>query len=155
VNLEEELADVTAWLLSAWGIHHQSESDWLMDYYMNNCPVCKESPCTCKEYSDRPQMLSDKASLEEVKSRILELISIDPNLKDEMVDLIKSMDKAIENVSTVDAKQAVGSVRKTLTGIGDAINSADDMTGKAAKVLTSIKSILTTIEKLKEYWHAG
>jgi len=157
VNLEEELADVTAWLLSAWGIHHQSESlsDWLRDYYMNNCPVCKGSPCTCKEYSDRPQMLADKASLEEVKARIVELIAIDPDLKNEMVDLIKSMDKAIENVSTIDAKQAVGSVRKTLSGIGDAINAAGDMSGKATKVLTSIKSILAAIEKLKEFWPAG
>lgn len=157
INLEEELADVTVWLLSAWGIHHQSESlsDWLMDYYMNDCPVCKKPSCVCREYSDRSQMLADKASLEEVKNRLVELVAMDPSLQDEVIELIRSMDKAMVNVSTVDAKQAVGSVKRTLTKIGDALKVTDDVTGKAKNVLTSIQSILVSIEKLKEYWPAG
>lgn len=154
LKLEEELADVTAWLLSAWGIHHKSDSlsDCLLDYYIDDCPVCKNSSCVCNEYSDRPQMLADKASLEEIKARIVELISLDPNLKGEIGDLLRSMDQAIDTVSTVDAKQAVGSVKRALVKMEGAINKADDLTGKAGNVLSSIKSILTTLETLKGYW---
>ncbi|QZD73813.1 hypothetical protein [Pseudomonas sp. 3-2] len=154
IKLEEELADVTAWLLSAWGIHHKSDSlsDCLLDYYIDNCPVCKKSPCVCTEYSDRPQMLADKASLEEVKAKIVELISLDPSLKAEIGELLSSMDQAIDTVSTVDAKQAVGSVKRALTQMEGAINKADDVTGRTNKVLASIKSILSTLESFKDYW---
>ncbi|MCB2254578.1 hypothetical protein KTQ74_21920 [Pseudomonas chlororaphis] len=97
-------------------------------------------------------MLADRASLEEVKARIVELISLDPNLKGEIGDLLKSMDQAIDTVSTVDAKQAVGSVKRALVKMEGAINKADDLTGKTGKVLSSIKSILTTLEAFKDYW---
>lgn len=154
LKLEEELADVTAWLLSAWGIHHGSKSlsDCLLDYYIDDCPVCKKSSCVCNEYSDRPQMLADKASLEEIKAKIVELISLDPSLKSEIGDLIQSMDQAIDTVSTVDAKQAVGGVKRALVKMEGAINKADDVTERTSKVLSSIKSILTALETFKDYW---
>lgn len=154
INLEEELADVTAWLLSAWGIHHNSLSlsDCLLDYYIDNCPVCKKPSCACGEYSDRPQMLADKASLEEVKARIIELVSLDSDLKGEFGELLTSLDQAIETVSTVDAKQAVGDVKRALVKAESAINTAGDLSGRTAKVIESIKSLASIIENLKEYW---
>lgn len=154
LNLEEELADVTAWLLSAWGIHYREESlsDWLMDYYMHDCPVCKKSPCTCKEYSDRPQMISDKATLEEVKSRIIELISLDPGLKGEINELLESVDQAIATTSTVDAKQAVSSIKRALGKVEESINTAGNITERASKVASTIHSILARIDELKSFW---
>jgi NTP pyrophosphatase (non-canonical NTP hydrolase) len=154
LNFEEELADATAWLLSAWGIYYKEESlsDWLMDYYMDGCPVCKKPACACKEYSDRPQMISDKASLEEVKLRIVELIGLDPALKDEINELLQSMDQAIATTSTVDAKQAVGSVKRTLGKLFDAIKTAGDVTDNASKVASNIQTILARIDDLKSFW---
>jgi len=154
LKIEEELADVTAWLLSAWGIHNKTESlsDCLLDYYIDGCPVCKKASCVCHEYSDRPQMLADKASLEEVKERIIELINLDPNLKDEIGELLRSVNQAIDTSSTVDAKQAVGNVKRSLVAMEGAIVKADDLTGRTTKVLSSIKSILGTIESFKDYW---
>lgn len=154
INIEEELADVTAWLLSAWGIYHDSKSlsDWLMDYYIDGCPVCKTPSCVCSEYSDRPQMLADKASLEEIKARISELIQINPDCKGEIELVLSSVDVALETNSTVDAKQAVGSVRRALLRVEALVSTADDVTGRAGKTVSSIKSILSAIESLKEYW---
>jgi NTP pyrophosphatase (non-canonical NTP hydrolase) len=154
LKLEEELADVTVWLLSAWGIHNGSESlsDCLLDYYIDNCPVCKKASCVCHRYSDRPQMLADKASLEDIKAKIIELIGLDPSLRSEIGDLLQSMDQAIDTVSTVDAKQAVGSVKRAMLKMEGAINKADDMTGRTGKVLSSVKSILATLESFKDYW---
>lgn len=154
LKIEEELADVTAWLLSAWGIHHKSDSlsDCLLDYYIDNCPVCRKPACACKEYSDRPQMLADKESLQDIKKHIVELIAVDPDLKGEIADLIKSMDQAIESESTIDAKQAVGSVKRTLLSMENTINKAEDLTGKANNTMLSIKSILQMLESFKDYW---
>lgn len=154
LKLEEELSDVTAWLLSAWGIHHNSESlsDLLLDYYIDNCPVCKKSPCVCNEYSDRPQMLADKASLEQIKASIVDLVNLEPNLKVEIEDLLKSMDQAIDTVSTIDAKQAVGSAKRTLVKIEGAINKTGDLSERTGKVVSSIKTILAALESFKDYW---
>jgi len=154
INLEEELADVTAWLLSAWGIHQNnaSLSDCLIDYYMDNCPVCKKPSCVCQEYSDRSQMLSDKASLELVKAQIIELLTLDPGLNVEINDLVQSMDQAILTTSTVDAKQAVNSAKKILTGVEDAIHAADSVAARTSKVVSAIHSILASMDGLKSYW---
>ncbi|UQW76294.1 hypothetical protein [Pseudomonas avellanae] len=154
VGLEEELADVTAWLLSAWGIHQKnaSLSDCLIDYYFDNCPVCKKPACICQEYSDRSQMLSDKASLELVKSQIVKLLDLDPGLYREINDLVQSMDQAILTTSTVDAKQAVSSARKVLLGVESAVHAADGLAGRTSKVVTAIQSIMTTIDGIKSYW---
>ncbi|WP_163003799.1 hypothetical protein [Pseudomonas viridiflava] len=154
LNLEEELADVTAWLLSAWGIHQKgaSLSDCLIDYYMDNCPVCKKSSCTCQEYSDRSQMLSDKTSLENVKTQIIELLTLEPSLTRELNDLVQSMDQAILTTSTVDAKQAVNSAKKILSQVESAVHATDDVAGRAGKLASAIQSILASIDGLKSFW---
>lgn len=154
VNLEEELADVTAWLLSAWGIHQKNDSlsDCLIDYYVDNCPVCKKTVCVCQEYSDRSQMLSDKASLEVVKAQIVQLLELDPSLYREINELVQSMDQAILTTSTLDAKQAVSSAKKILLGVESAVHAADNVAGRAGKVVSAIQSIVATIDSLKAYW---
>lgn len=154
VNLEEELADVTAWLLSAWGIHQKngSLSDCLIDYYLENCPVCNKATCICQEYSDRSQMLSDKASLELVKAQIVKLVELDPSLYKEINELVQSMDQAILTTSTLDAKQAVSGAKKVLLDVESAVHAADDVAGRAGKVISAIHSIVATIDGIKAYW---
>ncbi len=154
LNLKEELADVTAWLLSAWGIHQKnaSLSDCLIDYYMDGCPVCKKASCICKEYSDRSQMLSDKASLEKVKEQIIDLLNMDPGLGQEINDLVRSMDDAILTTSTLDAKQAVNSAKKILFKVESAIHTADDVAGRAGKLSSAIQSILNSLDGIKSFW---
>ncbi len=151
LNLEEEFADVTAWLLSAWGIHNKGESlsDHLMDYYMSGCPVCKKAICECNEYSDRPQMLSDKASLEEVKLRIIDIINSYPHFKSELEDLLGSMDQAIASSSTVDAKQAVNSAKRTLEAVEEIVSSTEYKDGNAEEVKSAVRAVYSAISALK------
>ncbi|MBX9714423.1 MAG: MazG-like family protein [Pseudomonadaceae bacterium] len=78
-NVAEELADVLAWLLSAWGILTTSNlSDALITYYYENCPVCHEESCKCKDYASRGQRLVKIEELLEFKQKLEELIKLAP-----------------------------------------------------------------------------
>lgn len=153
INLEEELADVTAWLLSAWGIHQgTSLSDAIKDYYIDNCPVCNSSPCKCDKYSDRPQMLSDQASMEEVKAKIIELLELNPSCQEEIKELLDTMDSAIATTSTVDAKQVISRAKDILKDVEDAVQTTSNITDNAGKVVTAVRAAYAAIESAKFFW---
>jgi len=48
-NLEEEFADVYAWLCTLASLHQLDLDAIAMAKYRDGCPRCKSSPCTCKE----------------------------------------------------------------------------------------------------------
>ncbi|MGY2438092.1 hypothetical protein [Pseudomonas sp. SDO52101_S400] len=153
VNLEEELADVTAWMLSAWAIHQYplQLSHAIKDYYADNCPICKSSPCECNKYSDRSQMLSDSKSLKEVKEKITELLGLDPDYKKEIQDVLSSFDSAISTASTVDAKQVITSARQVLKDLEESIESAS-ADGGSEKIKNAIQEVYSSIDTNKYFW---
>jgi NTP pyrophosphatase (non-canonical NTP hydrolase) len=50
-NIEEEIADVLAWLLSLANVVNVDVQDAVMKKYGERCPRCDRSPCTCTEPS--------------------------------------------------------------------------------------------------------
>lgn len=153
IKLEEELADVTAWLLSAWGIHQDSSlSDAVKDYYIDNCPVCNSSPCKCDKYSDRPQMLSDQASMEEVKARITELLELNPSYQKEIKELLGTMDDAIATTSTVDAKQVANRAKEILKSVEGAVETTKNVTENSGKIVTAVRKAYIAIESMSFFW---
>lgn len=152
VNLEEELADVTAWMLSAWAIHQYplSLSHAVKDYYVDNCPICKSSPCACDKYSDRAQMLSDAESLKEVKERVAELLGLDSAYKKEIQEVLSSFDSAISTTSTVDAKQVINSTKQVLKDLEDEL--ASNMNEGSEEIMTAIRDVYSSIDTKKYFW---
>jgi NTP pyrophosphatase (non-canonical NTP hydrolase) len=71
-SVAEELADVLAWLLSAWYITMRPRriEDAFIDYYLSGCPICHNSPCACTLHSSRPTGLVDLASLEVLEGHL-------------------------------------------------------------------------------------
>ena len=49
-ELEEEFADVLAWLMSLANLK-DIDMEKAIDKYRNGCPVCSAIPCTCKNGS--------------------------------------------------------------------------------------------------------
>lgn len=47
-EMEEEVADVLAWLLSVASIL-EVDAEKAMAKYKNGCPKCRKKPCECKE----------------------------------------------------------------------------------------------------------
>jgi len=50
-NVEEEIADVLAWLLSLANVVNVDVQDVVLRKYQEKCPRCASSPCVCKELS--------------------------------------------------------------------------------------------------------
>ena len=48
-NLQEEFADVYAWLCTLASLHQLDLDDLAMAKYRDGCPRCKSCPCACSE----------------------------------------------------------------------------------------------------------
>lgn len=48
-SLEEEFADVFAWLVSLANILEIDLEEAVLKKYPNKCPYCRKNPCECKE----------------------------------------------------------------------------------------------------------
>lgn len=53
-NLEEEFADVFAWLASLASIHGVDLGEAAERKYADGCPRCHDKPCRCDERRGRP-----------------------------------------------------------------------------------------------------
>jgi len=152
-NLEEELADVTAWLLSAWGIEHNglSLSDCIIDYYIDNCPVCKAIPCRCEDYSDRTQMLSDETSLKVVKLKLSSLLELNPSYKTQIIDLITAIDSAITTTSTLEAQQIIATTKILLNQMETTLGQGVPVEPNSEEIINTIRETETEIDSMKFY----
>ncbi|MGV8843547.1 MAG: hypothetical protein ACOH2I_09985 [Pseudomonas sp.] len=142
-NLKEELADVFAWLISAWGIVNKDTplSDAIINYYYNGCPVCQSNPCNCLEYSSRLQAIVKVEDLEEFKKTILQIIEISPSKNEALQDIVKSLDIAKESKSTVEAKRVIAQGLNTLDNIDKATSSAGSISDNIQKLIIGAHAI--------------
>lgn len=147
VNLEEEIADFTAWFLSAWKIQNPQISlmERLRDYYISGCPVCKNEKCACGDYEDRQEAIVKLTDLEKIKNELIELQNL-TNIKSvEFTDLIKSLDVAIETKSTTDAKRVLDQTKETLDNIEKSSSSIVGIGENAMKIAALIAKVSGTM----------
>ncbi|MFJ3466481.1 hypothetical protein [Pseudomonas sp. NPDC090201] len=137
--IREELADVLAWLLSAWGIASPAKrlSNAFIEYYYTGCPVCSSNPCNCPNYSSRDQAIVNPVQLEQFKALINEITTHLPNNIPELSQIAENIDQLKETDSTTDAKRVLAQSVEVL----DAIQSGTD---KAVKVTENVKSLITS-----------
>lgn len=136
-NTRDELADVFAWLLSAWGIANRDTplSDALIEYYYDGCPVCRSNPCKCHDYSSRVQALVRIEDLEEFKKIIAEVLNLSPEKSAPLIEISASLDTVKESKSTTEAKRVVAQGLEVLSQVEKATNST-------ASAASNIKSIV-------------
>lgn len=131
------MADVFAWLLSAWGIANKDTplSDALIEYYYDGCPVCRSNPCKCHDYSSRVQALVRIEDLEEFKKIIAEVLNLSPEKSAPLIEISASLDTVKESKSTTEAKRVVAQGLEVLSQVEKATNST-------ASAASNIKSIV-------------
>lgn len=129
--LEEELADVCAWLFSAWGIQNpkNSMSDALIKYYYEGCPVCRSNPCKCEDYSSRFQALVNIDDLDKFKDLLIQISQLSPEKSDALIEVSKSLENVKETQSTTEAKRVVAKGIEILQEVETATKSAASVTG--------------------------
>lgn len=133
--VEEELADVLAWLSSAWAICFPGRSftDEFVDYYAGGCPVCRKAICRCGAHASRPAGLVDTRVLGKLAEELAELVQAVPGAKADLTELQLSVDAAIESggaqsIAVVSMSQTVEKLRQIKTSLNppDAANQRID-----------------------------
>lgn len=153
-NLGEEIADITAWLLSIWAISEPELklSDEIVDYYIDGCPVCRESICRCSDYSDRQDIVVLKEqALNEIKAELKKLELVLKGRDAEIYTLIESVDMALKNdATTTDTKRVAKDMKSKLSDFRNITESAGASLDNLSNGANAIKRILKVISDLPE-----
>jgi len=147
----EEVADVFAWIIGAWGILFPAKSldDAFIDYYFEGCSVCKSSPCQCDLYDSRPDSLIDFKRLAVVKENLDALVTILPKYQEDISELIKSYEFALKTHNAPIAKVSVSQTKDKLEKIKELI-STNGVDPTSLSIINTIISISETILRLEE-----
>lgn len=159
----EEIADVFAWLLSAWSITYpQTSGDKMVsldkcfvDYYRNDCPVCKKAPCECGPSDSRAALLPDLSNIDILINNLEELSRFFPEYKDSFSSLLRTLgnQKNIQSMPVVsaamrEAKALLEEIRKTIT--------TRELNGiNITSLSTSLRIINSSLKHEKGYIKSG
>lgn len=126
-SVADKVADIFAWIVGAWGIlfPNYSLDQAFIAYYVDACPVCRSFPCTCDIYDSQPTGLVDYKKLAVVKEKLVELRKILPDYQEDMSELIRSFDYALETHNEPAAKVVVSQTQATIEKIGETISAVD------------------------------
>lgn len=90
-DIEAEIADVAAWLISFWNPLHKLDNKIelkMMSMYIDSCPACKENPCSCPHYSisvSEEELLKEINILAEDLKKSLSINTLSINKGDEEI----------------------------------------------------------------------
>ncbi|EKF9279462.1 MazG nucleotide pyrophosphohydrolase domain-containing protein [Vibrio cholerae] len=145
-NVEEEIADVLAWIISAWisAFNEKSLDDAIISYYYNGCPVCRKDPCRCNLGDSRIQGLVDAEKFKELRNYFEELDRLSPNAIDDIQDLITSLkeventqNEAVANATISEAKSKINNPK-----FMEVLDSAEITSRKTKSIVDSIMGII-------------
>lgn len=143
----EELADILAWLLSAWRILNPNESiDYaLREYFSSGCPVCHGIPCKCQVRTERAAELVDGETLKTLKPSLDALLARHPERSGEINELFKSLDSTLKHQSETEARKLFQDITDLINKIKEANIirlSANNSTGEPDTGLEEISMML-------------
>ena len=142
-EIEDELADCFAWILSAWSIYYIGENldDAFITYYYNDCPVCSCMPCKCKDYSDRGEMLVKIEELREFRAKVSELLDVAPAHNEIIKSVIEDLDFAEKSGKTAVAVSAVKQSETVLEKIASQLDHVDNSSKSVKSIVLSAIAI--------------
>lgn len=144
-EIENELADCFAWILSAWEIRYPTKmlQDSFIAYYFHGCPVCSLRACGCKDYSDRGGLLVKLDDLKAYKRSIEELLKAAPEYSATLTEVIADLECAESSKTTSVAISAVKKSESKLEELEKQLDSLD----KSGKSLKSIVASVISLGK--------
>ena len=146
--VKDEIADVFAWILGAWSIKYPGKSldNAFIDYYLYDCPVCKSMPCKCGLRDSRPATLIDFDQLKIVKEKLIELNETLPNHQEEISELIKSYENALNTRKTATATVALSQSQEKLEELERKISAIGENSKNSSSINGIIDIINTTLK---------
>lgn len=142
-EVEEEFADVLAWILSTWVGVFESKSldDEIKSYFYNGCPVCTKQSCSCKKGDARIQGLVDPEKFHELRVLFEELEQLSPNAKEDLEELIVSLKDVEEKQGEVIATTTIMTVQDKFEYLQRTLGKTEDVTKKLASIAKAISGI--------------
>lgn len=148
-NIEEEIADVLAWIISAWNSSNRKKSldGELISYFYNGCPVCSSNPCKCSTTDARIQGLIDPEKFKELRELFEELDTLSPDATNDVKDLIQSLRTVEDTHNEAVANAALSQVKDKVEQLDlkGKLNQTEDVSKKIASTAKSIVSIISLI----------
>lgn len=145
-NVEEEFADVFAWLLSAWNSCYNARNldEEIKNYFYDDCPVCRSNPCACDTNDSRIQGLVDAKKFSELRELFEELKEISPDAEGDMKELIESLKSAEATQNEAVANAAIHEAQSTYEKLTEGL----EKTGNVAQKLASIGKAIDYLRNL-------
>jgi NTP pyrophosphatase (non-canonical NTP hydrolase) len=143
----DEIADVFAWILSAWAILFPKDSldEAFKEYYKKDCPVCESGPCKCELRDSRPATLPNFEEVPLIVDNLKQLASYFNN-NSALNDLIESYQKVQETqkmplfwATLIRTKTSLDSLVKIVTTL--------DVEGNTAATIYVTRKIVNKILK--------
>ncbi len=146
--VNDEIADVFAWILGAWSIKYPGKSldSAFIDYYLYDCPVCGAMPCKCGLRDMRPSTLIDFDQLKIVREKLIKLNETLPNHQEEISELIKSYENALNTRKTTTATVALSQSQEKLEELERKISTIGGNSHSSLSISEIIEIINTTLK---------
>lgn len=143
-NIEEEIADVLAWILSAWIGSHRGKSldEEVISYFYEGCPVCLNDTCKCSKDDARIQGLVDAEKFKELRNLFEELEALTPDSKRDVQELIKSLKVVEETQDESAANAAINEANSKVELLSNTLTKTDEVTKKLASIGKSVKALM-------------
>jgi NTP pyrophosphatase (non-canonical NTP hydrolase) len=143
-NVEQEFADVLAWILSAWSSSNRGLSldEDIKDYFYVGCPVCHTSPCICSESDARIQGLVDADKFKELRLLFEELEAISPDAQEYIEELITSLKSVEESQNEAVANATINDAKSSMELLESKLEKTDAISKKLASIGKSVMSLV-------------
>ncbi len=147
----EEIADVLAWIVGAWGIMYPDKSldNSFLKYYAADCPLCRKYPCKCDLYDSKSDILVDINRLGGVKLELESLLPILP-AQAEIRKLIKSYQDVLTRQHGPAAREVASKTIDILDEVESSISITDPNSAKILSTVRALKKEINTILRVGE-----
>lgn len=156
-NVREELADVLAWILSAWQLAFPDRDlqDEFIDFYSHGCPACRENPCKCPPRSDRRAGVVSLDELGELRKSVDCLAGMLGAKQADLADILESLDAAISSKNEQVALRAVFQTKSTVAALKGKVDSVTDAGKRTLSLAEAIDGTATRLLELVSLVAAG
>ena len=149
-SVADEVADIFAWMLGAWGIMYSNKSldDLFVSYYYSGCPVCRErSHCVCGLYDSRLESLLDFSKISAFEPLLMELANTYPvyyvqasNLVSTFKEVLISQNEPVTKLTLFETKRLIGDISETF--IRHRSGEEDEQVKKGLQRINSISDLI-------------
>ena len=146
----DEIADVFAWLLSAWSILFPKESldRAFVDYYFEDCTICKQTPCICGLSDSRSATLMDFDKISQLVNCIKQIMPIYPKYDFRFHNLLEIYESVNETQNMPIVVAALRDTKELLEIIWETAISID-VSGKSASCLSKSFTIVNDLLQIE------